>query len=99
MKSSFELTLDIKISRPVKGGKSLQPPLLSFFAYYYHPRDEALLQIPKYVERLIPLSLVSFNGRKMSPRKRDREREIREDFPKLPRTSRNKCIRVFPRGI
>lgn len=78
MKSSFELTLDIKISRPVKGGKSLQPPLLSFLAYYYHP------QIPKYVERLIPLSLVSFNGRKMSPRKRDREREIREDFPKLP---------------
>lgn len=97
MKSSFELTLDIKISRPVKGGKSLQPPLLSFFAYYYHPRDEALLQIPKYVERLIPLSLVNFNGRKMSPNKRDRE--IREDFPKLPRTSRNKCIRVFPRGI
>lgn len=33
----------------------------------------------------------------MSPRKR--EREVWEDFPKLPRTSRNKCTRVFPRGI
>lgn len=55
MKSSFELTLDIKISRLVKGGKSLQPPpprlLLSSMG-----RVSALVQIPKYVERLIPLT-------------------------------------------
>lgn len=96
MKSSFELTLDIKISRPVKGGKSLQPPLLSFLAYYYHPRDEALLQIPKYVERLIPLSLVSFNGRKMSPRKRETEKseKISLNYPERVAINASASFRV-----
>lgn len=90
MKSSFELTLDIKISRPVKGGKSLQPPLLSFLAYYYHP------QIPKYVERLIPLSLVSFNGRKMSPRKRETEKseKISLNYPERVAINASASFRV-----